>query len=57
MQLVVFELTFWHCSSTDISRHAAAFEVTWMVAGHDLNLIAGEVVQVGDDCGFLGQHL
>lgn len=47
---MTFVLTLWHSSSTDISSHAAAFEVCRMVAGHDLNLITGKVVQVGDDC-------
>ena len=46
---VMFVLTLWHSSSTDISSHAAAFEVSRVIAGHDLYLITGEVVQVGDD--------
>lgn len=45
----VFVLTLGHCSGTDVSSHAAAFEVCRMVAGHDLDLIAGKVVKVGDD--------
>lgn len=50
MSRLIFVLTLRHGSGADISSHAAAFEVCWIVAGHDLYLIAGEVVQVGDDC-------
>lgn len=45
----VFVLTLWHSSGTDISGHAAAFKVCRMVAGHDLYLVTGKMVQVGDD--------
>lgn len=45
----VFGLTLWHRSGTDVSRHAAAVDVCKMVAGHDLDLITGKVVQIGDD--------
>lgn len=51
-QKVQCGFTFRHSSSTDISRHAAALEVCGMVAGHNLNLITGKVLQVGDDSWF-----
>lgn len=44
-----FVLTLRHSSGTDISSHAAAFEVCQIVAGHYLYLVTGEVLQVGDD--------
>lgn len=50
-------LTLWHRSSADVRRHAAALEVAGVVARHDLDLVAGEVVQVGDDGRLLGEHL
>lgn len=51
------DLTLWHRSSTDISSHAAAFEVHGIVACHDLNLVTSEVVKVGDDSRLLREHL
>lgn len=51
------DLTLWHRASTDISSHAAAFEVHGIVACHDLNLVTSEVVQVGDDGRLLCKHL
>lgn len=48
-----FVPTFGHGSGTDESSNAAAFEVRGMVAGHDLYLITGEMVQVGNDCRLL----
>lgn len=45
--------TLWHGSSADVSGHAAAFEICGVVAGHDLYLITGEMVQVGDDSRLL----
>lgn len=50
-------LTLWHRPSADVRSHAAALEVVWVVARHDLDLVAGEVVQVGDDGRLLGGHL
>lgn len=47
-------LTFRHCAGADIRRHAAAGGVGRVVTGMDLDLVAGEVAQVGDDGGFLG---
>lgn len=41
--------TLRHGSSADVSSHAAAPRVGGMVAGHDLYLVTGEMVQVGDD--------
>ena len=52
----VFVHTLRQSSSTDISSHAAAFEVCWMVAGHDLYFITGKVLQVGYDCRLLWEH-
>lgn len=49
--------TLWHSSSTDVGGHAAAVQVPRVVACHDLDLVAGEVVQVGDDSRLLGGHL
>lgn len=46
-------LTLRHRSGTDISRHAAAFGICGIVAGYDLYLITGKVLQVGDDCRLL----
>lgn len=42
-------LTLRHSSGTDISSHAAAFGICRIVAGYDLYLITGKVLQVGDD--------
>lgn len=50
-------LTLRHGSSADVSGHAAALEVPGVVARHDLDLVAGEVVQVGNDGRLLGGHL
>lgn len=50
-------LTLWHRPSADVRGHAAALEVVEVVARHDLDLVAGEVVQVGDDDRLLGGHL
>lgn len=47
-------LTFRHCAGADIRCHAAAGGVGRVVTGMDLDLVAGEVAQVGDDGGFLG---
>lgn len=47
-------LTFRHRAGADIRCHAAAARVGRVVAGVDLNLVAGEVAQAGDDSGLLG---
>lgn len=47
-------LTFRQRAGTDIGRHAAAAGVGGVVAGVDLDLVAGEVAQLGDDRGLLG---
>lgn len=41
--------TLWHGARADVGRHAAALQVRGVVARHDLDLIAGEMMQVGDD--------
>lgn len=46
----------WHRPGADVGRHAAALQVRRMVAGHDLDLVAGEVVQIGDDRRLFGKH-
>lgn len=46
--------TFRHCAGADICCHAAAGGVGGVVAGVDLNLVASEVAQVGDDSGLFG---
>lgn len=48
--------TFGHRAGADVRRHAAAARVGRVVAGVDLDLVAGEVAQVGDDGGLLGEH-
>lgn len=50
-------LTLRHRAGADVSSQAAAFELCGVVAGHDVDLIAGEMLQVWDDCGLLGEHL
>lgn len=45
--------TLWHGSSADVSSYAAAFQIGGMVAGHDLDLVTGEMMQVGDDSRLL----
>lgn len=45
--------TLWHGSSADVSSHAAASQIGGMVAGHDLYLVTGEMMQVGDDSRLL----
>lgn len=47
-------ITFRHGAGADIRCHAAAGGVGGMVAGVDLDLVAGEVAQVGDNGGLLG---
>lgn len=47
-------LTFRQRAGADVRRHAAAAGLSGVVAGVDLDLVAGEVTKVGDDCGFLG---
>lgn len=49
LQMRASLLTLWHSSGTDISSHAAAFGICRIVAGYDLYLITGKVLQVGDD--------
>lgn len=49
-------LTFRHGAGADICCHAAAGRLAGVVAGVDLDLVAGKVAQVGDDRGLLGQH-
>lgn len=49
--------TLWHGPSADVSSHAAALQICGMVAGHYLDLITGEMVQVGDDGRLLREHL
>ena len=49
--------TLWHGARADVGGHAAAQGIRGVVAGQDLDLVAGEVVQVGDHGGLLGQHL
>ena len=51
------EGTLWHGARADVGGHAAAQGVCEVVAGQDLDLVAGEVVQVGDHRGLLGKHL
>lgn len=46
-------LTFRHGAGADEGRHAAG-RGDGLVAGVDLDLVAGEVSQVGDDGGLLG---
>lgn len=46
--------TFRHCAGADVRCHAAAGRVSRVVARMDLNLVAGEVPQVGDDSGLFG---
>lgn len=46
--------TFRHGAGADVRRHAAAAGFGQVVAGVDLDLVAGEVTQVGDDGGLLG---
>lgn len=50
-------LTFRHCAGADICGHAAADRVGRVVAGVDLDLVAGEVAQGGDDSGPLGMDV
>ncbi|TNN58057.1 hypothetical protein EYF80_031729 [Liparis tanakae] len=50
-------LTFRHCAGADIRGHAAAERVGRVVAGVDLDLVAGEVAQGGDDRGLLGMDV
>lgn len=50
-------LTLRHRAGADVRRHAAAERVLLVVAGVHLNLVAGEVAQVGDDGGLLGVGL
>lgn len=47
-------LTFRQRAGADVGRHAAAAGVGGVVAGVDLDLVAGEVAQLGDDRGLLG---
>lgn len=47
-------LTFRQRAGIDVCRHAAAALVCEVVAGLDLDLVAGEVEQVGDDRGLFG---
>lgn len=47
-------LTFRQRAGADVRRHAAAAGLSGVVAGVDLDLVAGEVTKVGDDRGFLG---
>lgn len=41
--------TLRHGSSADVSSDAAASGVEGMVAGYDIYLVTGEMMQVGDD--------
>lgn len=43
------ERTLRHGAGADVRCHAAAGRVRGVVAGVDLDLVAGEVSQVGDD--------
>lgn len=47
-------LTFRHGAGADVRCHAAAAGFGQVVAGVDLDLVAGEVAQVGNDGGLLG---
>lgn len=47
-------LTFGQRAGIDVCRHAAAARVFGVVAGLDLDLVAGEVEQVGDDGRLFG---
>lgn len=47
-------LTFRQRAGADVRRHAAAAGVSGVIAGVDLDLVAGEVAEAGDDSGFLG---
>lgn len=47
--------TFGQGAGADISCHAAAGRVSRVIAGVDLDLVAGEVAQVGDDRWLLGE--
>lgn len=49
-------LTFRQRAGADVGRHAAAAGVDGVVAGVDLDLVAGEVAELGDDRGLLGVH-
>lgn len=49
-------LTFRHCAGADVRCHAASGRVVRVVASVDLDLVAGEVAQTGNDSGLLGMH-
>lgn len=47
-------LTFGQSAGADVRRHAAAAGLSGVVAGVDLDLVAGEVAEARDNRGFLG---
>lgn len=47
-------LTFGQRAGADVRRHAAAAGLSGVVAGVDLDLVAGEVAEARDNRGFLG---
>lgn len=50
-------VTSGHGASADESGHAAVIQVLQVVTRLDLDLVAGEVMQVRDDYGFFTDHL
>lgn len=53
----VGDVTLGHGASTDEGGDAAEIQVLWVVTRLDLNLVAGEVVQVRDDYRFFTDDL